>query len=51
MKCMNIASKCGVDWDTASEGFVRDGRIGHSHMQYLVQMVNLDLEDHAFLKI
>ena len=27
-----IANKCGVDWDMAVEGFVRDGRIGHSHM-------------------
>ncbi len=27
-----VADKCGVDWDTAVEGFVRDGRIGHSHL-------------------
>ena len=27
-----IADKCGADWDMAVEGFVRDGRIGHSHM-------------------
>ena len=27
-----IASKCGVDWNDAIEGFVRDGRVGHSHM-------------------
>ena len=27
-----IANKCGVDWDKAVEGFIRDGRIGHSHM-------------------
>ena len=27
-----IADKCGVDWNMAVEGFVRDGRIGHSHM-------------------
>ena len=27
-----IAEKCGADWDMAVEGFVRDGRIGHSHM-------------------
>ena len=27
-----IANSCGVDWDMAVEGFVRDGRIGHSHM-------------------
>jgi UDPglucose 6-dehydrogenase len=27
-----IADKCGADWDTAIEGFVRDGRVGHSHM-------------------
>ena len=26
-----IAEKCGVDWDMAVEGFVRDGRIGQSH--------------------
>lgn len=27
-----IADKCDVDWNMAVEGFVRDGRIGHSHM-------------------
>ncbi len=27
-----IADKSGVDWDTAVDGFVRDGRIGHSHI-------------------
>ena len=27
-----IADKCGADWNMAVEGFVRDGRIGHSHM-------------------
>ena len=27
-----IADACGVDWDMAIEGFVRDGRIGYSHM-------------------
>jgi UDPglucose 6-dehydrogenase len=27
-----IADKCGVDWDMAVEGFVRDGRIGHTHL-------------------
>ena len=27
-----IADKCGVEWETAVDGFVRDGRIGHSHM-------------------
>ena len=27
-----IAEKCNVDWDTALDGFVRDGRVGHSHM-------------------
>jgi len=27
-----IADKCGVDWDMAVEGFVRDGRVGHSHL-------------------
>ncbi len=27
-----IADACGVDWDVAVEGFVRDGRVGHSHM-------------------
>ena len=28
----HIADACGVDWDTAVDGFVRDGRIGHSHL-------------------
>jgi len=27
-----VADKCGVDWDMAVEGFIRDGRIGYSHM-------------------
>ena len=27
-----ISEKAGVDWDMAVEGFVRDGRVGHSHM-------------------
>jgi UDPglucose 6-dehydrogenase len=27
-----IAEKCDVDWNTALDGFVRDGRVGHSHM-------------------
>ena len=27
-----IADKCGVDWSMAIEGFVRDGRIGHTHL-------------------
>ena len=27
-----IGEKAGVDWDMAVEGFVRDGRIGHSHL-------------------
>ncbi len=27
-----IADKCDADWDTAVEGFVLDGRIGHSHL-------------------
>ena len=27
-----IADECGIDWDMAVEGFVRDGRIGHSHL-------------------
>ncbi len=27
-----IAEVSGVDWQTAGEGFVRDGRVGHSHL-------------------
>ena len=27
-----IADKCGVDWNMAIEGFVRDGRVGHTHL-------------------
>ncbi len=27
-----VADKCGVDWDVAVDGFIRDGRIGHSHL-------------------
>ncbi len=28
-----VADKTNVDWDLAIEGFIRDGRIGHSHIQ------------------
>ena len=27
-----IADRVGVEWDTAVDGFVRDGRIGHTHL-------------------
>jgi len=27
-----VASKCGVEWDMAVDGFVGDGRIGHTHL-------------------
>ena len=27
-----LADKCGAIWEHAVEGFVRDGRIGHSHL-------------------
>jgi nucleotide sugar dehydrogenase len=27
-----VSDLCGADWDMAVEGFIRDGRIGHSHM-------------------
>jgi len=27
-----IADACGVDWGMAVDGFIRDGRIGHSHI-------------------
>ena len=27
-----VAEKCGVDWGVAIDGFFRDGRVGHSHM-------------------
>ena len=27
-----VADKCNVDWNVAVEGFIRDGRIGHSHL-------------------
>ena len=27
-----LADKCGVVWEDAVDGFIRDGRIGHSHM-------------------
>ena len=28
-----VAKKTGVDWQTAIQGFILDGRIGHSHLQ------------------
>ncbi len=28
-----VAEKTGVDWQTAIQGFILDGRIGHSHLQ------------------
>ncbi len=27
-----VAEKSGVDWGVALDGFFRDGRVGHSHM-------------------
>jgi len=27
-----VADKCGVDWNVAVDGFIRDGRIAHSHL-------------------
>jgi len=27
-----IAHECGANWHQATEGFVRDGRVGHSHL-------------------
>ena len=27
-----VSDKCGADWDKAVDGFIRDGRIGHSHL-------------------
>ena len=27
-----VSDLCEADWDMATEGFIRDGRIGHSHM-------------------
>jgi len=27
-----VSNRCGADWDMAVEGFVRDGRVGHSHL-------------------
>ena len=27
-----VSDKCGADWEMAIEGFIRDGRIGHSHI-------------------
>lgn len=27
-----VSDACGADWDVAVEGFIRDGRIGHSHL-------------------
>ena len=31
-----LADKCGVIWEDALEGFVRDGRVGHSHLMLVV---------------
>jgi len=28
-----VSDLCGADWNMAVEGFIRDGRIGHSHMK------------------
>ncbi len=28
----HVVEKSGVDWEMALDGFVRDGRVGHSHM-------------------
>ena len=28
-----ISDKIGANWEDCMDGFIRDGRIGHSHMQ------------------
>ena len=35
-----LSDKVGVNWDEAVNGFVLDGRVGHSHLQSLDQTVN-----------
>ena len=27
-----VSDACGADWESAVDGFIRDGRIGHSHL-------------------
>ena len=27
-----VSDECGVDWEKAIDGFVRDGRVGHTHL-------------------
>ena len=46
-----ISDQIGADWDAVIEGFVRDGRVGHSHVQVLVLMAKWDLEEVVFRKM
>ena len=29
---IQLANKCEADWEVVFDGFFRDGRVGHSHM-------------------
>ena len=46
-----VAEKCNVDWEMAVEGFIRDGRIGHSHLDVPGHDGKRDLEEVVSRKI
>ena len=46
-----LSDEVGADWDTIIEGFVRDGRVGHSHTQVPGPDGKKGLEVVAFQKI
>ena len=45
-----LGNKCGVIWEDGVRGFVRDGRVGHSHLNVKVMMVSLVLVVVVFQK-
>ena len=46
-----VSDACGADWDSAVDGFIRDGRIGHSHLMFQGMMANWVLVEYVFLRI
>ena len=36
-----VSDACGSNWEMAVEGFIRDGRVGHSHLNVPYHFLNL----------
>ena len=45
-----VSDRCEADWDRAVEGFIRDGRIGHSHMSVPGPDGKFDIDGKCFTK-